>query len=177
MRTTVALVCTVLALAACDQEPMRDQPKYEPYEAAAALPGGVAAMRPPDGTVRRDAVLATPVPRPPATMARLERGREVFNGICAPCHGRLADGRGMIVHRGFPPPPDFHRERLRTVSDRYIYRVITEGYGVMYGYANRVAPKDRWAVIDYIRALQLSQHAEVGSLPATLRRRLEGGGE
>lgn len=176
MRVAAAIVGAGVALAACDQEPMRDQPKYEPYEAAAELPGGVAAMLPPEGTVRRDAVSAAPVPRPPATVARLERGREVFDGICAPCHGQLAEGKGMVVHRGFPPPPDFHGKRLRTVPDRYIYRVITEGYGVMYGYANRVVPKDRWAVIDYIRALQLSQNAEAASLPPGLRRRLDGEG-
>ena len=158
---------------------MRDQPKYEAYENAPGLPGGVAVLEPPEGTVPRNARLGPPQ-QPEPTLAILERGRVMFNAICAPCHGRVGNGDGIVVQRGFPPPPSYHTERLRQVPDRHFYDVITDGYGLMYSYANRVAPRDRWPVVSYIRALQLSQHAEVSELPATLRdeleRRAEGGG-
>jgi mono/diheme cytochrome c family protein len=93
------------------------------------------------------------------TKALLLRGEERFNIYCSPCHGRLADGEGMIVQRGFPAPPSFHIDRLRQAPDSHFFDVITNGFGRMYSYAYRVAPEDRWAIIAYIRALQLSQHA------------------
>ena len=170
-------VAALPALAACDQEEMRDQPKYEAYEAAPGLPGGVSALQPPEGTVPRDALLEPRPPQPRTTRAVLARGRTMFNAICAPCHGRVGDGRGIVVQRGFPPPPSYHTERLRNAADRHFYDVITDGYGLMYSYANRVKPRDRWAVAAYIRALQLSQHAEVSDLPERLRRAVESDGE
>jgi mono/diheme cytochrome c family protein len=99
---------------------------------------------------------ASPVP---TTMALLTRGRERFDIDCAPCHGRSGDGQGMVVQRGFPSPPSFHTDKLRLAPDSHVYQVITQGYGVMYPYGDRVAPADRWAIVAYVRALQLSQHA------------------
>jgi mono/diheme cytochrome c family protein len=93
----------------------------------------------------------------PIDMALLERGRERFDIHCAPCHSRLGDGDGMVARRGFPHPPSYHIDRLRKAPDRHFYDVITNGYGVMYPYGDRVAPEDRWAIVAYIRALQLSQ--------------------
>jgi mono/diheme cytochrome c family protein len=95
----------------------------------------------------------------PLTMALLQRGQQRFDIYCAPCHGLSGTGDGMIVRRGFPAPPSYHTERLRNAPDSHFYQVITHGYGVMYPYADRIEPRDRWAIVAYIRALQFSQHA------------------
>lgn len=100
----------------------------------------------------------------PLTAALLQRGRERFEVYCAPCHGLAGDGDGMIARRGFPAPPSYHTERLRRAPDSHFYQVITHGYGVMYPYADRVEPRDRWAIAAYIRALQFSRHAPRGRL-------------
>jgi mono/diheme cytochrome c family protein len=102
----------------------------------------------------------------PVTMALLQRGQQRFDIYCAPCHGRSGTGDGMIVRRGFPAPPSYHTERLRNAPDSHFYQVISDGYGVMYPYADRIAPADRWAIVAYIRALQLSQHAPRDRLDA-----------
>lgn len=149
-----------LLLSGCEQD-MADQPKYEPLEAAAIFPNDQSARTLVEGTVARDAVIE---PRPersplPMTEAVLKRGRERYDIYCAPCHGRAGDGEGMIPERGFPGPPSYHTDRLRNAPDSHYYDVITNGFGVMFSYANRVAPEDRWAIVAYIRTLQLSQHA------------------
>lgn len=95
----------------------------------------------------------------PVTLALLERGQQRFDIYCAPCHGLSGNGDGMIVRRGFPAPPSYHTDRLRKAPDSHFYQVISHGYGVMYPYADRIDPHDRWAIVAYIRALQLSQHA------------------
>ena len=95
----------------------------------------------------------------PVTGETLTRGRERFEIYCAVCHGATGEGTGMIVQRGFPQPPSFHEQRLRDAPVGHFVDVITNGYGVMYSYASRVSPEDRWAIAAYIRALQLSQHA------------------
>ena len=100
----------------------------------------------------------------PITPALLARGRERFNIYCAPCHSETGDGDGMIVRRGFPAPPSYHTNRLRNAPDSHFYQVISNGYGVMYPYADRIMPADRWAIVAYIRALQLSQHAPASML-------------
>jgi mono/diheme cytochrome c family protein len=99
----------------------------------------------------------------PVTMALLERGRERFEIYCVPCHSPLGDGDGMIARRGFPQPPSYHIERLRDAPDRHFYDVITQGYGIMYAYGDRVGPEDRWAIVAYIRALQRSQDVRVAA--------------
>ncbi|MGA9420817.1 MAG: cytochrome c, partial [Rhodanobacteraceae bacterium] len=100
----------------------------------------------------------------PVTPQLLARGRERFDIYCAPCHSRVGDGDGMIARRGFPAPPSYHAQRLRKAPDSHFYDVISNGYGVMYPYADRVAPDDRWAIVAYIRALQVSQHAPASEL-------------
>jgi mono/diheme cytochrome c family protein len=102
----------------------------------------------------------------PITTALLARGQQRFNIYCAPCHGRSGDGAGMIVQRGFPAPPSYHTDRLRNAPDSHFYQVISDGYGTMYPYADRITPHDRWAIVAYIRALQLSQHATRDRLDA-----------
>jgi mono/diheme cytochrome c family protein len=102
----------------------------------------------------------------PITTALLARGQQRFNIYCAPCHGRSGDGAGMIVQRGFPAPPSYHTDHLRNAPDSHFYQVISDGYGTMYPYADRITPHDRWAIVAYIRALQLSQHATRDQLDA-----------
>lgn len=113
----------------------------------------------------------------PITAALLARGRERFNIYCAPCHSQAGDGDGMIVRRGFPAPPSYHTDRLRNAPDSHFYEVITHGYGAMYPYADRIVPDDRWAIIAYIRALQLSQHAPVSTLSSAEQQRLREAGQ
>lgn len=110
----------------------------------------------------------------PVTREVLVRGHEQFNVFCSPCHGKLGDGKGMIVQRGFKAPPSFHEERLRTAPPGYVFSVITNGFGVMYSYASRVPVKDRWAIAAYIKALQLSQNMDASQLTAEQRAALEG---
>jgi mono/diheme cytochrome c family protein len=102
----------------------------------------------------------------PITPQLLHRGQQRFDIYCAPCHSRAGDGDGMIARRGFPHPPSYHTDALRNAPDSHFYDVITNGYGAMFPYADRVAPQDRWAIVAYIRALQLSQHAPASELDA-----------
>src|SRR4029078_5718560 len=96
-----------------------------------------------------------------------------FNIYCAPCHSEAGDGDGMIARRGFPHPPSFHIDRLRKASDDYLYAVITNGYGDMYSYADRIPPDDRRAIVGYIRALQLSQNARLADVKPAARSELK----
>jgi cytochrome c553 len=109
----------------------------------------------------------------PVTRELLERGRERFDIYCSVCHGRTGEGNGMIVQRGFPVPPSYHIDRLRQAPVGHFFDVMTQGYGIMYSYAERVKPKDRWAIAAYIRALQLSQNMKLAELPADERAKLE----
>ncbi|HEY6333373.1 MAG TPA: cytochrome c [Blastocatellia bacterium] len=104
---------------------------------------------------------------PIAVTPRLvSRGQERFNIFCSPCHSYLGDGQGMIVKRGFRQPPSFHIDRLRQAPVGHFFDVITNGFGAMPDYAEQITPQDRWAIIAYIRALQLSQHASRADVPA-----------
>lgn len=172
---------------------MYDQPRYEPFQASAFFDDGSSARHPVPGTVARgqldvdehlhsgrvDGKDAATFPFP-IDLAALERGRERYNIYCSPCHGEQGDGRGMIVRRGFSPPPSFHESRgsrpadspiptyddLRTAPPGHFFRVITEGHGTMYSYASRINVDDRWKIAAYIRALQLSRHATLDDLAA-----------
>jgi mono/diheme cytochrome c family protein len=160
-----ARMCTVLflsALAGCDD--MSEQPKQKSY---ASL---VAPATPPEGVVEYD---AQPRPAPPVTLALLERGQQRFRIYCAPCHSELGDGHGMIVQRGFPVPPSYHTDRLRDAPVQHFFDVISNGYGAMYSFADRIQPEDRWAIAAYIRALQRSQNAAEKDLPRELRGQLQ----
>jgi mono/diheme cytochrome c family protein len=157
-RHWLALPLLVLPLAACDDQSMVVQPKQRTYAASELWHDGTSARPLPAHTVARgdlarDAATANP---PPVDAALLQRGRERYDIDCAPCHGLGGHGDGMIVQRGFPSPPDYDAPRLRTVSAAHIFDVITNGYGVMYPYAARVEPADRWAIVAYVRALQAS---------------------
>jgi mono/diheme cytochrome c family protein len=182
----------VLALAAatvaCRQD-MHDQPKFIPLRPSTFFDDGRSARPLADGTVARgqlddDAAFYTgkgPDGKPldafpfPVTKEIVERGQERFNIYCTPCHGRLGNGDGMIVRRGFRRPPSYHIDRLRAVPNGYLYDVISKGFGAMPDYAAQIAPADRWAIVSYIRALQLSQNASVKDAPPGALPQLTGG--
>ncbi len=163
---------------ACRQD-MYDQPRYEPLEGSDLFPDRTSARHPPRGTIARgdaraDTALWSGVDpaggfaaEAPVTLGRAEllRGRERFGIYCSPCHGITGDGGGMIVQRGFKRPQSFHTDRLREQPMGYFVDVITNGFGVMPSYADRVAPADRWAIAAYVGALQLSQSAGYADLP------------
>lgn len=173
---------------------MYDQARYEPLEASAFFENGTSARPLVAGTVpRRDPHELDGVTDPsvfytgmkdgrPATslpftldQSVLQRGQERYRIFCTPCHGEIGDGQGIIVRRGFTPPPQLYNDELRHEPLGHFFDVITNGHGVMYSYATRVPPRDRWAIAAYIRALQLSQHADAAELPDEDRRQLEGG--
>ncbi len=108
----------------------------------------------------------------PVTAKLLERGEDRYKIYCTPCHGLQGDGNGMIVMRGMKRPPSYHIDRLRQSPNGYFYDVITNGFGAMYGYSAQIQPKDRWAIIAYVRALQLSRNAKAAELPESLRSRI-----
>ncbi len=173
---SVRLVCAALlvltAVSACKREDMYTQRVIRPWDRDDTASNG-SSMRPPvPGTLAREQPDA-PVP-PPRIMdaALIEHGQQRYNIFCTPCHADSGDGEGMIVQRGFPHPPSFHSERLRHARAQVFYDAITYGHGVMYSYAARVPPPDRWAIAAYIRALQLSQAAPVASLSPEERAQL-----
>lgn len=112
----------------------------------------------------------------PVNQELVERGQNRYRIFCAPCHGLQGDGNGMIAMRGMKHPPSFHQDRLRQATNGYLYDVITNGFGAMYGYSAQVQPRDRWAIVAYERALQLSRDAKVADLPAELREKLNQSG-
>lgn len=157
-RTAVPLLVLVAVLGGCRQS-MVEQPKLTTYSAAKAFPHNAAARPLPPGIIDREALarnaaLANP---PEVTPALIARGQQRFDVFCSPCHGASGHGDGMVVQRGFPKPPSYHIPRLLAAPARHYVDVMTNGYGVMYPYAARVAPADRWAIVAYIRALQMSQ--------------------
>jgi mono/diheme cytochrome c family protein len=166
MKARLAIVAVALMLAGCDVS-MTQQPRYDTYAPAALWPDGSAARPLPDHVVSQSdpARAAAEASPPPATPALLARGQERFDIFCEPCHGLAGDGDGMIVAHGFPRPPSYHDQRLIAAPAQHLYDVIKDGYGVMYSYASRVEPRDRWAIVAYIRALQLSRDATLAQVP------------
>jgi mono/diheme cytochrome c family protein len=172
----ISLALAVIALTACHRD-MYDQPKFLPDQKNIYFPNEPMDRKPVEHTVPRGPVddgsafysgetggaLATDFPMP-VTDDLVAKGREQFEINCSMCHGRDGYGDGMVVQRGFPPPPSYHSDRLRNAPVGHFFQVITNGYGVMYPFGSRVAPADRWAIISYIRALQFSQHATSNQL-------------
>ena len=168
---------SVVAVAGCRQD-MHNQPKYRPLRGTAFFADG-SSSRPlvegtvPRGTLQQNDAFFTgksgnaPVRELPFKVdeAVLSRGQERFNIFCTPCHDATGSGRGMVVQRGFKQPPSFHDERLRNAEAGYFFDVMTNGFGAMPDYRMQISARDRWAVIAYIRALQLSQHAATTDIP------------
>jgi mono/diheme cytochrome c family protein len=167
----ILILCMVVA--GCGQN-MTDQPKYQEYEPGPLFRNGRTLQAPVAGTVARDTLARAQeaAEKPRLDAALLARGRQQFDIFCVPCHARTGEGDGMIVQRGMPHPPSFHIDRLRTADDRHFFEVITKGHGVMYAYGDRVRPRDRWAIVAFIRALQFSQNARLDDLPAEERAQL-----
>lgn len=174
MKSRVASTVLVLALMACDE--MEEQPRYDAYGEAELFDDGKVLQLAPAGTVARDdaETARALAERPEMSSDLLARGRDRFQIFCTPCHDTAGYGRGEITRRGFPNPPSLHTPALRQAPAAHFVSVITDGYGVMYSYADRIPPADRWAIAAYIRALQLSQNTTVADVPADERVRLEG---
>ncbi|HYA96668.1 MAG TPA: cytochrome c [Methylomirabilota bacterium] len=178
--TGCASALLLCLLAGCRQD-MADQPKHRPLSPSAFFGDGRSERDPVDNTVARGALVEDELTIPkdsnnfplPVTRELLERGRERFGVFCTPCHGLQGDGNGMAAVRGMKHPPSYHDERLRQAPVGHFYDVITHGFGAMYDYSAQIAPRDRWAIIAYVRALQLSRHAPASELPEELRRKLE----
>jgi mono/diheme cytochrome c family protein len=186
----LALALAMAASAGCRNE-MYDQPKYESLELNTYFDDGASARPIVAGTVAR--IEPTGEPRDRlyftgrllesgeftdeipfrATRDDLERGQDRYRIYCKPCHGLLGDGKGMIVERGFSPPPSFHSAEIREKPLGHYFDVITNGHGAMYSYASRIPPHDRWLISAYLRALQLSQGAPVDQLSASDRQKLD----
>jgi len=174
MRRALLLAILVL-LSACDR--MNRQPKLKDFSASALFADGRSMRLPPEGTLALDdpALAAAAAQRPPMTLALLQRGRERYGIYCVMCHDAAGTGAGVIPSRGFPRPRSFIEPDQEALSDRQIMDAVGQGYGVMYGFSDRVPPSDRWAITAYVRALQLSQDAPASQLSAADQARLEGG--
>jgi mono/diheme cytochrome c family protein len=185
LRVSALVALLAVAGLGCRQD-MHDQPKYKPYRQSEFFTDG-RAMRPlvagtvAQGTLRDDTALftgksggdfVTEIPLA-VTADLLERGRSEFQVFCSPCHGRTGKGDGMIVQRGFKRPTSYHVDRLRQTPVGYFFDVITNGYGAMSDYAAQVPVEDRWAIVAYLRTLQLSQYAPAADVPADRKAELE----
>ncbi|HEV2728938.1 MAG TPA: cytochrome c [Terriglobales bacterium] len=173
---TFALALLMISLG-CRQD-MQDQPRFKPLRESDFYADLRSARPPVEGTVARgqlheDAYFYSGrigndpgdyMPFP-VTQDVLVRGQERYDIHCAPCHSRLGEGNGMIVQRGFRRPPSFHTDRLRKAPLGYFFDVMTNGFGAMPDYASQIAPDDRWRIVAYIRALQLSQAATMADVP------------
>ncbi|HEY7641521.1 MAG TPA: cytochrome c [Steroidobacteraceae bacterium] len=189
----LSLACCLLAGCETRMQDMYDQARYKALAASRLFDDGGASRPPvPDTQVHargdfagsssgragvvdaetRDRDLHARTSPYPLTLQRLHHGQQRFAIYCAPCHGPTGDGDGLIVRRGFPAPPSYHIDRLRSADDRHLFDVISNGYGIMYPFADRLSPEERWAVVAYIRTLQLSQNAPASKLSAADRARL-----
>lgn len=164
------LITCLLCTAGCGSN-MHNQARIEPYEASVFFADNLSARQPPLHTAPRghsvdvegfftgqtaggDPLETVPIP---VTPELIEQGRTHYDIFCSPCHGQTGEGDGIIVQRGFPAPSSFHSDRLRQAPAGYYFQVINQGFGQMYSYADRIPPEDRWAIIAYIRVMQLSQ--------------------
>jgi len=182
----LALPAVALALAGCPRlDPMQRQQKVKAYQASGFWPDGLGMRAPPEGTVPYGKLLplevatglgpdGLPVPVTPIAVDAklLVRGRARFDVTCAVCHGVLGDGESQVaINMSLRRPPSLHA--YRDVPDGHVYRVISEGYGLMPSYAAELSVEDRWAIVAYVRALQLSQYATIDQVPPEVQKRLE----
>ncbi len=177
-RLVAGSLLACLAVAAGCRQDMHDAPRDDPLEASPIFAQGASARQPVEGTVARglltdDELLTTGKVGGAAanefpfaiTAADLDRGEERFNVYCSPCHSRTGDGRGMVVQRGFRTPPSFHDDRLRQAPAGHVFDVITNGFGAMPDYRAQIRVDDRWRIVAYVRALQLSHYATTSDVP------------
>jgi mono/diheme cytochrome c family protein len=189
-RWTAALGVVLLTAAGCRQD-MHDAPRYDPLEASDLFLNG-SSVRPlvpgtvPRGQLNDDTFLHTgkgpdglPVAAFPfaITHVELDRGQDRFNVYCSPCHGRTGEGNGMVVQRGYRQAQSMHIDRLKLAPVGYFYDVITNGFGVMPDYRTQIPVEDRWKIVAYVRALQLSRQATAADIPADALAQLLKGGQ
>ena len=183
-KALVALALLML-LVSCRQK-MANQPRYDPYEPSAFFEDGMSARPRIPGTVARGELVTDPLLETgkvggqladgypfPVTKEVIDRGQERFDIYCSECHGRTGDGNGMIPARGYRRPPSFHTETLRLARTGHFFDVMTNGFGAMPPYKTMIPTRDRWAIVAYIRALQLSQNASLADVPAGDRAKLD----
>ena len=181
-----ALVFLLLLTTLACRQKMSNQPRYDPLEPSDFFQDGMSARPRILGTVARgelvtDLVLETGKMNGvdvdgypfPVTAEVIDRGQQRFDIYCSECHGRVGDGNGMIPSRGYRRPPSFHTETLRTAKTGHFFDVMTNGFGSMPPYKTMIPPRDRWAIVAYIRALQLSQNAPVAALLPEDRAKLD----
>jgi hypothetical protein len=182
----IAALCG-LGFAGCSntlRQDMANQPRQNPLSPSDFFTDGRSERPVVENTVVRGSIQDDSlfVPKEsnvfplPLTVELFERGEQRYGIYCTPCHGIQGDGMGMVAMRGMKHPPSYHQDRLRNEPNGYLYDVITNGFGAMYGYSAQISPRDRWAIVAYLRALQLSRNAPVGQLPAELREKLMSGG-
>lgn len=180
----IFLLVAVTQTACSRRQAMYKQDKLKPYEksdffadqrASRPLVEGTVPHGPVDDHLQKGVVDGKPVSQFPFPITRkeIERGMSRYNIFCSPCHSRTGDGWGMVVQRGFKRPPSFHEARLKVAPVSHFFNVITNGIGMMSGYASQIPPEDRWAIIAYVRALQLSQDARISDVPSAERGKLE----
>ena len=177
----LALGASLFLLSGCSlKQDMALQPKNRPLSPSDFFSDGRSARPLVENTVARGSVLedemtiskesnAFPLP---LNQELLERGENRYKIFCSPCHGLQGDGNGMVAMRGMKHPPSYHQDRLRQVPNGYIYDVITNGFGAMFGYSAQIAPRDRWAIVAYVRALQLSRNVKISDLPPDVREKV-----
>jgi mono/diheme cytochrome c family protein len=172
MRAAQLILVGALALAGChesDIDPMMQQEKFKPYWPNDFFSDGRAMRTPPINTVPRERTLDAMTP-PPVTAALVQRGRERFDIHCAVCHGFAGDGDSVVASKmSLRAPPTLLDDKVRAYSVTQIFTVATEGYGYMPKYDAEISVQDRWAIANYIKALQISQHASVDDVPADKR--------
>ncbi len=179
LESRMLLVLAIAGIMLSCRQDMHDQPRFEPLEMNSFFADGRSSRPLVAGTVARGQLnldehlyqgkvngqLATTFPFE-ITASVLTRGQERYDIYCAPCHDVVGTGQGMIVQRGFRPPPSFHIDRLRNAPPGHFFDVISNGLGAMYDYSERVKVRDRWAISAYIRVLQLSQNTAIEDVPA-----------
>jgi mono/diheme cytochrome c family protein len=188
LRTFAAVAVSAVALgfASCNpiRQDMANQPKNRPLSPSDFFTDGRSERPLVENTVAHGSIAddelavakdSNTFPLP-VTEELLVRGRQRYGIFCSPCHGLQGDGQGMAAVRGMKHPPSYHDDRLRKSPNGYFFDVITNGFGGMLGYSAQIPPRDRWAIVAYVRALQLSRNAKVSDLPAELRQELEAGG-
>lgn len=160
----LVLALPALWLAGCDLS-MQQQAKLKTEAPSPLFGDGSSAQAPPEHTVVQGAPTPAEAAAPPPVDATLlARGRERHAIFCQPCHGAAGEGAGTVVGRGFPKPPAYQDPQIRNASSTKLYDVISNGYGVMFPYSERIPPKDRWAIVAYVRALQIAH--DLAATPA-----------
>ncbi|MDR9390919.1 MAG: cytochrome c [Trueperaceae bacterium] len=185
LRLLALALAATLVVSACGRN-MYDQPKAETYEASPFFADGASSRPLPEGTISRERGAIDPVyltgmgdggfvSELPIEVSEdlLRRGQERYDIFCSVCHNYNGDGNGMIVQKGFVQPASFHEQRLLDSPAGYYYNAITNGFGRMYSYASRIPVEDRWAIVAYVRALQLSQNATLDDVPAEILEELD----